>query len=295
VRSYSPVHTLGGGIVLDALPPRRTTLRPHERELLEALLAHDLSSAVTGLLAARALPLTSTEVAAALGVTRGGAASELNHATLERLKAGSETYFVAPDALDALVAAIERELLALHAASPTATGVSTVALRDVVDRRIESRVFDAVLAAAHARGVAAVDAGLARHPAAAAGALGAQADAEVALLGLVERQGLAPASVRELADEGGVELGVARKALGKLVTDGLVVRIGSELHFSAGAIRRARELTSELLSAHSEGATAAQLRDALGVSRKYAIPLLEYFDAQGFTKRVGDARVLRSR
>ena len=44
IRSYSPVYTIGGGIVLDTLPPRRTHLREHERELLEALLAHDLSS-----------------------------------------------------------------------------------------------------------------------------------------------------------------------------------------------------------------------------------------------------------
>ena len=50
VRSYSPVYTIGGGVVLDALPPRRTNLRPHERELLEALLGHDLGSASVGLL-----------------------------------------------------------------------------------------------------------------------------------------------------------------------------------------------------------------------------------------------------
>ncbi len=71
VRSYSPVYTIGGGVVLDALPPRRTQLRAHERELLEALLAHDLSSAATGLLGSRGLPMTSAQVAAALGVHAG--------------------------------------------------------------------------------------------------------------------------------------------------------------------------------------------------------------------------------
>ncbi len=78
VRSYSPVFTVGGGMVLDALPPRRTVLKPHERELLEALLAHDLSSASVGLLASRALPMTSAQVAAALGVPRPRVADELN-------------------------------------------------------------------------------------------------------------------------------------------------------------------------------------------------------------------------
>ena len=41
-----------------------------------------------------------------------------------------------------------------------------------------------------------------------------------------------------------------------------------------------------------EGATAAELRDAMGTTRKYAIPLLEHFDAQGVTRRDGDARTL---
>ncbi|MDP2232319.1 MAG: selenocysteine-specific translation elongation factor, partial [Actinomycetota bacterium] len=59
IRSYSPVYTIGGGVVLDVLPPRRTTLKVHERELLDALVAHDLSSAAVGLLAARGLPMTS--------------------------------------------------------------------------------------------------------------------------------------------------------------------------------------------------------------------------------------------
>ncbi|WP_418255924.1 SelB C-terminal domain-containing protein, partial [Gordonibacter urolithinfaciens] len=40
------------------------------------------------------------------------------------------------------------------------------------------------------------------------------------------------------------------------------------------------------------GATAAELRDAMGTTRKYAIPLLEHFDAQGVTRRDGDLRVL---
>lgn len=85
VRSYSPVFTIGGGVVLDTLPPRRTVLKPHERELLEALLAHDLSSASVGLLASRGLPMTSAQVAAALGVPRSQVADELNKAALERV------------------------------------------------------------------------------------------------------------------------------------------------------------------------------------------------------------------
>ncbi|MHB8924445.1 MAG: selenocysteine-specific translation elongation factor [Coriobacteriia bacterium] len=152
IRSYSPMWTIGGGVVLDVLPPRRTRLKPHERELLDALVAHDLSGAALGLLASRALPMTSAQVAAALGVTRAGVADDLNKALLERLKVGTETYFVTQDAQDGLLAALERELVAFHDANPKATGAAALALRDKVDRRLDPKVFDALLYLAVERG-----------------------------------------------------------------------------------------------------------------------------------------------
>ena len=293
VRSYSPVYTIGGGVVLDALPPRRTVLRPHERELLDALLAHDLSSASVGLLESRGLPMTSAEVAAALGVPRPKVADELNKAKLERLKVGGETAFIAPAALDQLVEHVERELLAFHEADSKATGIATVALRDRVDARLSQRAFDAVLGVAQDRGVAVAEKGQVRHPKAAVSALAAEAEAAEKLLPLIERQGLAPDSVTELAAQAGVDAGIARKVLGRLAAEGRIVRVSSELHFSADAIAAAKQALVAHLEARPEGSTTSELREVLGVSRKYAVPLLEYFDAQGVTRREGDARVLR--
>jgi selenocysteine-specific elongation factor len=138
-----------------------------------------------------------------------------------------------------------------------------------------------------------IEAGQVRHPRAAVSALAAEADARAALLPLLRAQGLAPASVAELAAATGVDPGLARKVLGALAADGAIVRVSSELHFSAEAIAGARDALEAHLRGNPSGATAAELRDALGVSRKYAIPLLEYFDAQGVTRREGDLRVLR--
>jgi selenocysteine-specific elongation factor len=293
VRSYSPVYTVGGGIVLDALPPRRTHLKDAERELLGTLLAHDFAGASSGLLASRGVPMSSAEVATALGVQRAIVADELNRAKLARLKVGPDTYFVTPDALETLLAAIEQALLAFHSANPAATGISSIALRDLVERRIEPRVFDAVIAVAAERGLAAVDGGLVRHPKAAVGALTAEADAETALVSLVESQGLEPAGPAELASAAGIDVGLARKVLGRLAIEGRIVRVNADMHFSDDAVALAKERVTGFLAKHPDGASASQLREALGVSRKYAIPLLEYLDSRGITKRVGDVRVLR--
>jgi len=294
IRSYSPMWTIGGGVVLDVLPPRRTTLRPHERELLDALVAHDLSGAALGLLASRAMPMTSAQVAAALGVPRAQVADDLNRASLERLKAGGETYFVTAEAQRALLDAAERELLAFHDANPTATGIGIAALRDRVDRRLEPKVFDALLGLAVDSGRVVLAGGEARHPKAASTALAAESEAEEKLLALLRSQALAPATTAELAAEAGVDPGVARKVLGRLASAGTVVRLGSDLHFDAEAVERARAQIVAYLAEHGT-MLAKDARDLTGSSRKFIVPLLEYFDGQGVTKRDGDVRTLGKR
>jgi selenocysteine-specific elongation factor len=292
VRSYSPVSTIGGGVILDVLPPRRTTLRDPERGLLEALLHHDLSTAALDLLASRGVPMTSSEVAAALGVPRAGVADELNRADLERLKVGSEPYFVTGAGLERLVTGIEGALLRFHEANPKATGIAGGALRDLVDRRVPPKVFDSVLEIACARGLARVSAGSVSHPKAAAAAH-AEEDAAVALLvPLLEGQGLATGTVAELAAKAGTDLGVTRKALGKLVASGQLVRLGPDLHFSAAAVEEARRRIVDYLEEHGT-MLAKDARDVTGTSRKYIVPLLEYFDSKGVTRREGDVRTLK--
>ena len=294
VRSYSPMFTIGGGVVLDALPPRRTQLKEAERGLLTALLSHDLSTATLDLLASRGVPMTSAQVAAALGVPREGVADDLNRADLQRLKVGSETYHVTVAALDRLLASIETQLLRFHDQHPKATGVAATALRDLVDRRVPARVFDAVLEIAASRGMVRATGGSVRHPQAAGAALEEEDTALDRLVPLLEAQVLMTGTVAELAARAGVDAGVARKALGTLVGMGRVVRLGPELHFAASAVEDAKRRIEAYLSEH-DSMLAKDARDILGTSRKYVVPLLEYFDSKGVTRREGDARTLRKR
>ncbi|MBN2848296.1 MAG: selenocysteine-specific translation elongation factor [Coriobacteriia bacterium] len=294
IRSYSPMWTIGGGTVLDVLPPRRTRLKPHERELLDALLAHDLSGAALGLLASRAIPMTSAQVAAALGVPRPQVADDLNRASLERLKAGGETYFATAEAQDALLEAAERELLAYHDADARATGLAVGALRDRVDRRLEPKVFDALLEIAAARGSIVLAGGEARHPRAASTALAAEGEAADKLAALLRAQGLAPLATAGLAAEAGVDPGLARKVLGRLAAEGKLLRLSPDLHFDAEAVEAARAKIVAHLREHGT-ILAKDARDLVGSSRKFILPLLEYFDQQGVTKRDGDIRVLGPR
>ena len=105
------------------------------------------------------------------------------------------------------------------------------------------------------------------------------------ILAALDAAGFAPPTLGELAAEHGATLVTA------LVEGGDLVRFSPDLAFTRDTYERAKEAIAAAIG--SDGpATAARLRDALGTSRKYLIPLLEHLDAEGFTKRSGDRRTL---
>ena len=84
------------------------------------------------------------------------------------------------------------------------------------------------------------------------------------------------------------------RALAQLIAAGRAVRAGRDLAFTADALASAQAAVVDL-AGETGSVTLAQLRDRLGVSRKFAQGLLEALDARGVTRRVGDERILRRR
>jgi selenocysteine-specific elongation factor len=113
------------------------------------------------------------------------------------------------------------------------------------------------------------------------------------LLGLLEQAGTAPPSIPELVAATGADPSLAHRALGTLEKQGRVKRVNKDFCFTVEALTALESKVQEHLHA-SSSATVAQLKDAMQTSRKYAVPLLEFFDAQGMTKREGDVRRLRT-
>lgn len=100
-----------------------------------------------------------------------------------------------------------------------------------------------------------------------------------------------PRAFHELAGAAKKQSGKTSEALESLVAFGALVRVGDDV-YRRSQIEAARSAISAALADHGR-ATMAQLRDALGTSRRYALPLMEYFDSIGVTIRDGDLRRLR--
>jgi selenocysteine-specific elongation factor len=282
-------------VVLNAAPPRRTNLDDAEQRLLTALRDADIPRAAEGLVEVARLPVSAEEIAGVLGISAAEVPSMLSSDAVVRLDAAGRALYLGKPAFEAYLAETDRQLRAFHAENPRAADIATAALRDRVDKRLPAAAFDALLARLAARGAATVSAGRVSHPEAAVSARAAEDEASERLITLIRSEGITPSSAEQLIAESGVQRDVARKVLGRLVQTGQAVRIASDLHFSAESLGELRAKVTACLEARGE-ATTAELRDAMGVSRKYAVPLLEYFDAEGVTRRAGDVRTLgRSR
>lgn len=110
----------------------------------------------------------------------------------------------------------------------------------------------------------------------------------------IAEAGLAPPSVTDMVADARAGAQDAKLALGLLEEKGAVVKVKPDLYFSTEAITRARQIVTDGCQA-SGRITLAEFRDLIGVSRRFAQALLEYFDRTGLTMRLEDHRVLRKK
>jgi selenocysteine-specific elongation factor len=119
-----------------------------------------------------------------------------------------------------------------------------------------------------------------------------QADVRDKILNTYSQTGLQPPYFKELSKSLDVESKRAKEVLMHLVEEGLIVKTKEELYFHAAAIEALKKKLVEFLDNHGE-ITTPQFKEMTGASRKYVIPLAEYFDTKNVTLRVGDVRKLR--
>jgi selenocysteine-specific elongation factor len=106
------------------------------------------------------------------------------------------------------------------------------------------------------------------------------------------RTGAAPPSPEEALGRAGVRGDEEHELFQVLVEGKRLVRIKESLFFHAQALETIQDKLVALLRERKD-IGPADIKDLLGISRKYAIPLLEYFDGRRITMRVGERRVLR--
>jgi selenocysteine-specific elongation factor len=124
-------------------------------------------------------------------------------------------------------------------------------------------------------------------------ALGADQDTlQKNILAAYTAAGLMPPYFRELVKTLDTDDATARDVLNLLVEKNQLVKVKEDLYFQADAVEKLRQTLVAFLKSQDE-ITTPQFKEMTGASRKYVIPLIEYFDSRNVTIRIGDIRKLR--
>ncbi len=287
IRQFSPVVTIGGGVVLDALPQMR--MKKAEREAFLKLLAGE--DAVTKL-EARVIRtggkgLSSTRAVAETGLRPSAINDSLRNSEGRLAHLGDS--WIGTETLHALQESILVALKAFHDKNTLVPGIGKDALRERL--RIDETVFPHVLESLIRQKKIEVSGELVRLPGRGVAMKNPEAEAKAAIEAAFASAGLKVPALKEVLDGLKIDRVRAQQIVTLLLREKVLVKISEELVFHRTALEILRKLVAEEKK-KSPRINVARFKDLTGVTRKYAIPLLEYLDRERVTRREGDERVI---
>jgi selenocysteine-specific elongation factor len=300
MRQFSPVVTIGGGVVLNNRAMRQGRKDARLGSLLTAMERGQHVEILAALCAGEPAGLTQRQIVARTGWLPAEVqetAQKLGTAGAVRVLPGtpeSGIVIVSADELKAMAKAVKSEVEKSHAANPLAPGISKEELRERVTRREEEgTVFRAALEELVAARELAQAGDIVKRAGREIELTPEEARAKEQIEKAFVRAGLTTPTVKEVLGKLAVEERRAEKILQILLREQVLVKVTQELIFHRMAIEALRGKLADYKKKNGERLPIAAFKELSGVSRKYAIPLLEYLDRERVTRRVGDERVIQ--
>jgi selenocysteine-specific elongation factor len=295
IRQFSPVTTIGGGLVLDPLA-RRPTVRDTGRvAFLETLERGDKADTLAAMTERALLGIGFEEI-----IARTGWLENEIRVTAKKLADIGRAKIVSAEPLILLSAKsfneagqkIAARIEKFHKENPLLPGISRENLRASLGRRVRPETFRAVLDELLAQKKLEAHGEIVKRAGAAISLDPEEARAKEQIEKAFAAAGLAVPSVKEVLGELSVEARRAEKILQILLRDKSLVRVTPELIFHRDALAQLRDRLSTFKKTKGERISVPGFKELTGITRKYAIPLLEYLDRERVTRRAGDERVI---
>jgi selenocysteine-specific elongation factor len=297
VRSYSPVRTTGGGRVLNPIPPKHKRFKPEIVAGLTSILAFSPEQLI-GFHIEAAGPagvafsdlrlmtsLTDKQLDTALQAM-------MSNRTVIQVDKEART-FIHRKCLEALIAETAEHLQGYHKAFPLKSGMLKEELKSKFPPEADIKVFNLVLNQMIKDATVLQEdktVRLKRHKVSLAGD---EASVRRRLIEVYTKSGLQPPFFRDVVETLKADPGQAKDVLNLLIEEGLIIRTKDDLFFHAEAIQDLRARLVRFLEQNGD-INPSQFKELTGgASRKFLIPLFEYFDSKNVTLRVGDIRKLR--
>jgi selenocysteine-specific elongation factor len=297
LRSYSPVRTIGGGEILNPVPLKHKRNKPVVIDSLQSL--RDLPSEEIVVLHIRESGYIGVSFAG-LKIMTNTADKQLEN-ILQQLLSNQKIVvvdrenrtFVHRDTIDDLKMQSTEFLEKYHRSNPLKAGMPREELKSRLPSPVSIKLYNLLINSMIKESVIVQEeenVRLSNHK------VSLQADQTVIrdkLLKIYKESGLTPPNFKELTKNLDVDPSGARDVLILLTKEGKIVKVNEELFFDSSAIEKLKEQLVSYLKKHEEMSTP-DFKNMTGVSRKYLIPLIEYFDSRNVTIRIGDIRKLRS-
>jgi len=300
VRSYSPATTIGGGVILDPLPVKHRRFVEGVREEFRFLSCGTEVEKMAVVMARAGIGGISGP---RLVLRTGIRPAELRR-RLEEMFSLRSAILIDRDELRVLSgpvyarlqARIMEELKGYHERFPLQGGISREELRTTLgmDDGTGQKIFSMALRELEKRGelIAEKDhVRLSGHHVQLKGEMG---DLRESIADMYLREGLSPPTVKELQERFPERKKEIASLIQVMTREGELVRISEDLNFHRDVLARLRENYRKHLEREGK-ATPASFRELTGLTRKFIIPLMEYFDMAKLTMRAGDHRILRER
>jgi len=302
IRAYSPVFTIGGGEVLGNLPPRKRKRlgeadRAKNREMVEILSSESVEDILLFHLREHgAVGLTADQLAPRLGLfgkqLKKVLEPPISTKKIVVVESQSQRYLHAEVATK-LMAELERRLREWHTAWPLLPGMGKEELRQALGARVDGRVFQYCLQSLINKGVVVQEEAIVRLAGHEVRLTVDESQLRREMRAWYRDKGLFTPTLKETQEQfAAYPEKRLREVLELLLRDGELVKISENLFYDRDVFA---ELTARVVAHIREhGDIDAQaFKDLSGLTRKFSIPILEYFDRVKLTIRLGDKRVLR--
>lgn len=297
VRSYSPMATIGGGIIFNGSARKRKRFKEinrqafavyHNDDVEEHIIFHLRDSGFRG--------LTFNELAIKIGLFANKLAKILKTPISARkiiVLDSTRKLMVEQSVYEDIARRMLDILESFHQLNPLKPGLSKEELRTRLYPGLELKFFQAVLGDLIKKKKIVQEGGevrLSGHQ------VSLQADEKVIradLRALLQKSALKTPTIKEIfAHFPDVPQLLIRQVLELLIQDGQVCKVSEDLYFDSGVIAALKEQMVDFIRREGD-IDAPRFKEMTGLTRKFSIPLLEYFDRVKLTIRVGDKRILR--
>ncbi|MFZ0201382.1 MAG: selenocysteine-specific translation elongation factor [Candidatus Sulfotelmatobacter sp.] len=285
LRQFSPVVTIGGGTVLDATPIPRT---PGPIDFLKVLASGNAEEILKVRIARRhETGISMSQLVAETGWTKSFIEAQLAQAVAEGCVVRIGELLLHLSSMDALKLYIAGAVADFHKRNPLVNGINKEGLRERPGASAE--VFDATLGMLVREKKIEIIGELVRLPGRGVVMKEEEAESKNEIERAFASAGLKVPALPEVIAALRIDKARAQKIVTLLLRDKVLIKVSDDLVFHRRALA---ELRGQISTQKARSATidVAKFKELTGVSRKYAIPLLEYLDRERVTRRVGDVR-----